>query len=490
VSGQVTRFSKFIDDHGQVESGTSVLQDSNYYYLAGNGYSDLFNGWRSLKLIKTDSIGRVIWMKIIGGDSIGMYSGMQHALIKSYDNNFILAGDYADVHGGGNHSVPYLLKFNTHGDTLWMKTFRRGQSDYNYRCLETPDHGIVMLYFSRSYGFGNGDIVIVKTDSVGNFLWYKNYGGGELDFPVSLTQLADGGFLIGGGSKSFGFTSVTYLVRADNLGNTLWDRKIGGEKDYCGGYVQAINSNLYITWSCIKDSSIVPTDDSTYIAYFTVTDSSMHFGTKYFYHNAEFTALGMIEQLGDSSFYSYGIITDTATNTDFGLIVCYDFYGQKKWERQYYYGTSFYNTLDDSRPTKDGGIVLTGTTFSSGITDTNQDFWFLKLDAFGCLTPDCQLHDGIVDLTPPKDHWKVNLYPNPTVDKATLVIENSSHHQNQFADILICNILGEVVYRTTYLLNGYLPQIPIDLTGKQAGVYSVNIYIDGVSVGMGKLIKI
>jgi hypothetical protein len=486
IQGQIVRYNRFIDDHGKSEGATSILEDTNCYYISGSGFSDTFNGWRALKIVKTDTAGSVIWMKLIGADSIGVYSAANKSIIKTYDGNFIVTGDYEDQRGGGLLAVPYLLKFNSFGDTLWMKTFPRGRSDYPNMCLETQDHGIAMLMLSNSYGFGNGDYVIVKTDSAGNFQWYKNYGGGGFDFPLGMELLTDKGFLITGGSLSFGSTSITYIVRTDSLGNLLWDRKIGASKNYCGGFVRAVNPNLNILCSCIKDSSILPTDDSTYIFYIAYTDSSLNFDTRYFYHNSEYFGLGPVEVLGGSSLYSYGQIHDDGSSFDLGLIVCYDFHGGKKWERQYYYGSSVYNMFNDSRATKDGGIILTGATFS--IHD-NEDYWLVKLDSFGCLSPGCQLHDGIVDLTQPKQHLGLNIYPNPVFDKATLVIENSSDYRGESASVVIYDVLGCEVFRTSYYFDGYLPQVPITLADKPPGLYSVRVSVKGEAFGELKLVK-
>lgn len=84
---------------------------------------------------------------------------------------------------------------------------------------------------------GNKDFWIVKTDSIGNLMWEKNYGGANDEILHYVLQTSDGGYLLGGNTNSanggdvsvigFGFFDY-WIVKIDANGNKLWDQRFGG----------------------------------------------------------------------------------------------------------------------------------------------------------------------------------------------------------------------------------------------------------------------
>src|SRR6185436_478963 len=87
--------------------------------------------------------------------------------------------------------------------------------------------------------WGQGDYWIVKTDSLGNKQWDKRFGGTQTDNLMALQQTSDGGYILGGYSASGiggdktqavwgGFYSDYWIIKTDSLGNKEWDRDFGG----------------------------------------------------------------------------------------------------------------------------------------------------------------------------------------------------------------------------------------------------------------------
>ena len=66
------------------------------------------------------------------------------------------------------------------------------------------DGGYALAGNTYSFGAGNYDVWLVKTDAAGNHLWNKAYGGTNDDGGYSVVQTADGGYAIAGGTASFG----------------------------------------------------------------------------------------------------------------------------------------------------------------------------------------------------------------------------------------------------------------------------------------------
>jgi hypothetical protein len=86
--------------------------------------------------------------------------------------------------------------------------------------LQTFDGGYVIGGMTASFGAGGQDAWLIKTDSFGNMIWNKTYGGAMNENVWSIIQTSDGGFLLGAGTESFGFSTVGvpdwYLIKTDS----------------------------------------------------------------------------------------------------------------------------------------------------------------------------------------------------------------------------------------------------------------------------------
>jgi hypothetical protein len=141
----------------------------------------------------------------------------------------------------------YLIKVDSLGDTLWTKTYGLLLNDIGYSVQQTTDGGYIIAGETFSFGTGSSDVYLVKTDTLGNTLWTRTYGGTDWDGQPSVQQTTDGGYIIAGETFSFGSGSGdVYLVKTDTLGDTLWTRTYGGTDDDDGYSVQQTSDSGYI----------------------------------------------------------------------------------------------------------------------------------------------------------------------------------------------------------------------------------------------------
>jgi hypothetical protein len=101
-------------------------------------------------------------------------------------------------------------------DTAWTKTFGGLSDDYGYSVQQTLDGGYIIIGSTESYGAGQTDFYLIKTDASGNQQWYKAFGGSSWDNGYSVQQTLDGGYIITGFTNSYGAGYVdVYLIKIE-----------------------------------------------------------------------------------------------------------------------------------------------------------------------------------------------------------------------------------------------------------------------------------
>jgi hypothetical protein len=200
------------------------------------------------------------WQKTYGGtkDDVGL------SVEQTSDGGYIIAGSTKgpDV---------YLVKTDASGNLLWQKTYGGGGYDIGYSVKQTSDGGYIIAGMTSSFGVGGVDVYLVKTDASGNLLWQKTYGGGGYDIGNSVQQTSDDGYVIAG-SISFGAGDLdVYLLKTDSSGKQLWQRNYGGAGYDIGNSVQQTSDGGYIIagstssfGSAIRYVYLVKTDASGY----------------------------------------------------------------------------------------------------------------------------------------------------------------------------------------------------------------------------------
>ena len=63
-------------------------------------------------------------------------------------------------------------------------------------------------------------------------MWSNNYGGDGIDFSNYVQQTTDGGYLISGFTSSFGTGEFDiWLIKTDDMGYMEWNQTIDGVSD-------------------------------------------------------------------------------------------------------------------------------------------------------------------------------------------------------------------------------------------------------------------
>ncbi|UCD22001.1 MAG: hypothetical protein JSW22_08320, partial [Chloroflexota bacterium] len=96
------------------------------------------------------------------------------------------------------------IKTDSSGDEMWNKTFGGSSTDYGYSVQQTSDGGYIITGCTYSYGAGNADVWVIRTDSSGDERWNRTSGGSNIDYGYSVRQTSDGGYIVTGCTDSYG----------------------------------------------------------------------------------------------------------------------------------------------------------------------------------------------------------------------------------------------------------------------------------------------
>ncbi len=188
--------------------GYSVVETSDGGLVMA-GYTSFFgNGWQ-VYLLKTDSMGNLLWEKNFGGSS----DDYGRSVVEASDGGLV-------VTGSKYYDQVYLLKTDSTGNLLWEKNFGGSEDEEGYSVVETTDSGLVVTGYT--YSFGNGyQVYLLKTDSGGNLLWEKNFGGSSEDNGYSIVETASGGLVVVGRTSSYENSYQVYMIWTDSEGNGI-----------------------------------------------------------------------------------------------------------------------------------------------------------------------------------------------------------------------------------------------------------------------------
>lgn len=291
----------------------------------------------------------------------------------TFDGGFILTGE-TNSFGSGDYDV-WLLKINEVGDTVWTRTYGGKNHDWGEAVVQTSDGGFLIVGGTKSFGSGGIDVWLIRTDSSGDTLWTRTFGGKGDDWADKVAQTTDGGFIIPGWTNSTpngDFDAL--LIKYDESGNIVWSRTYGGPRDdaaksvQCtadGGYFVAGLTNSFGAGS--SDVWIIRTNeagDTLWTRTFGGTGFDMAF---------------CVSRTSENGFAVVGRTQPSGLDNGNLWILRMDSLGDTLWTKPY--GGKGYDVGTFVQQSSDGDLIVTGFTNSYG--SGSYDLWLLRTNSKG-----------------------------------------------------------------------------------------------------------
>lgn len=267
------------------------------------------------------------WVKVFGSSA----NENANCIRETWDGGYIIVGEKI-------YEV-WLIKTDTDGNIIWDKFFGGSYDDGNF-VQQTTDGGYIIVGSTGSYGVnGSIDVWLIRTDANGNELWNKNYGGYIRDYGYSGQQTYDGGYILTGRTESYGVSlGDAWLIKTDAEGNKIWDKTFGAYgSDYMRS-VQQTSDGGYILCGTISYGG------SEQNGWLIKTDANGNKMWEKIFYTGSSNSGYSVQQTLDGGYILFG------TN----LFIKTDAYGNELWNKP------FSGTGLDGQQTSDGGYVLLG----------------------------------------------------------------------------------------------------------------------------------
>ena len=215
----------FVTANGD-DIGYDIVQSQNgdFYIVGSTSVND--DADKNIYIIRLDGQGDEIWTKVYGSE----FDDEAFSLVETPNGNFALAG-YTEI--VGTLEAPYILRFNTSGDSLSSATFpnaivnSRAESIIRSRNNFGVESDLVITG-TVSEGGEDQYIFLMKINALNNQDWSRNFFTNNLGvIGKSIVQTQDNGYVITGTTEISTAESSAILIKRDSDGNAVWDVEIG-----------------------------------------------------------------------------------------------------------------------------------------------------------------------------------------------------------------------------------------------------------------------
>ncbi len=239
------------------------------------------------------------------------------------------------------------------------------------------DDGFLIAGYTQSFGEGQKDAYVIRTDKFGNEQWSHAYGGRYDDIANAVIPVK-GGFLFTGYTRSFGnkIQSI-YAARITEKGSLMWENGYFSDNDdrYEGKGLAKINDNHVMIAGYEDHIKFFNSEVNCYLAAVDINGFQKWHA---YYGGEDEEKANSVVRVKDG--YVFAGVTDTWGHGDEDMyVVKIDESGKRVWHNAFGYDDK--EVANQIIATRDGGYIAVGTTDSD--RRNSDDIYVVKMDAKG-----------------------------------------------------------------------------------------------------------
>lgn len=411
----------------RAEGGYAVVGP---WYSKGNGSA----------LLAVDLWGNVDGMAVYPGDDVFLFD-----LEQTSDGGYILAGY---VEGDTTSNDGLLIKTDTVGNVLWAKSYFDIDDERFHSVKPTSDGGYVATGYTQSVGSGSSDLLVVKTNSSGAIEWATAAGEAAPDVGNEVIETSDGGYLAVGhsfsviqlsGSGQRSGASNFYFVKLSSTGTEQWTRLAGGfMQDEAQDVLEISDGYVATGWSESfspggePDAAICEFDDSGTFVWADAYDASDNYDEGYAIDRSGsggYTVMGSTSESIDAGISLNALAFEV---DDTGDVLWAMAYGDDSGQDEFYDGIA----------TSDGGFAMTGRT---ELPSSDDGLYLVKTDEDGEST----CNEGAIDFVRRDSLWENGVGMDSVMDvthyiRADSIFVDVNHETPDDTSLCLITSISEV----------------------------------------------
>jgi hypothetical protein len=206
---------------GVITSASGIAEKNGEIFVCGYSARNYAISKTDVLLVKLNASGDTIWTKTYGSAE----SDYGRNVIGTSDGNILISAK-TDGFGAGGYPDIYLIKVDPDGNVLWESSYQDIDQENPYHLMETQAGEYLVTGTNQDNSNEPGEIYLLKVSASGQQLWNKKIGSPAWKGGYSTIELSSGE-LVTCGSHTLNGQSQVLVVKTDNLGNVIWEKEYG-----------------------------------------------------------------------------------------------------------------------------------------------------------------------------------------------------------------------------------------------------------------------
>ena len=450
VFSQNSTFRKTYGAFNAFNQANAVITDAENNIFVAGGTSGYVAVGGDMWLMKTDSLGNVLWNKVYGGSAADIAMSVCH----TNDGGFFVCG-HSNSFANGDYDI-YLVKTDANGVEIWSKTYGGDDWETAKRIIPLNDGNFAIIGTTYSYGAGNADVWLLKIDSEGEIIWDLTFGTEKDETGNGVCTIDDGNIMIVSTFETETDGLDIFFAKIDLAGNVLFESLFGGAGNQRGNDVSPRIDNGFSIGGSIE---IIEGLEEFFPINF---DAEANFVYATFGLNGVFSPIMRLQHLGNDDHLL--VIKEKPFNAEIG----------GAWRSYFDFGYTCSFSLGGNSPytTTDGctdnsrHLILVGT--HSDLNPGQTSAYILKADSFCIAEGEVQ-----VGLNETQEQVHSVLFPNPTENNC--YIQTSSPFFDKEFKVLLADLQGRVFPVNFSKVNATTAQANFDRHQLSSGIYLLKI---------------